>query len=304
MPAFADLRTFMKLPHAKDLTGAELAVIGVPFDTGASYRVGARFGPAAIRAASAGLRPFHPAHRTFPLQALHCCDYGDLAVYPGWAPKTVEALTQQLRDVLADGCTPVFLGGDHSVSFPLLRGVAARHGPLALVHFDAHTDTWDTQAGEALGHGTPFRRALDERLIDTARSIQIGLRGPVITADDPDLPRRLGFAVLEMEEAAGLDAAAIAARIRARVGSGPVYLSFDIDCVDPAFAPGTGTPEVGGFTSREVLAILRRLGGLRFAGFDLVEVLPAFDPAQVTSVLAANLVFEFIALAALGRAYG
>lgn len=299
MPAFADLRTFLRLPHTKDLQGADVAIVGVPFDTGASLRVGARFAPGAIRMASAGLRPYHPHFRLYPARAVRAVDYGDVSVLPGWARETFDLLAETMGAALPATCVPIFLGGDHSISLPCLRAVARHTGPLALVHFDAHTDTWPAQSGQPLGHGTPFRRALEEGLIDPARSIQVGLRGPVLDEGDPDMPRQLGFQVVDMDEAAGMSPDALARAIRQRVGDGPVYLSFDIDAVDPAFAPGTGTPEVGGFTSREILAVLRRLAGLPFAGFDLVEFLPAYDPAGVTAILAANLVFEFLALAAV-----
>ncbi len=301
MPAFSDLLTFMRLPHRKDLSGADLAIIGVPFDTGGSFRIGARFAPGAIRAASGGLRRYHPYHRLAPFEVLRAVDFGDVATVPGYARESADAITEQLRQVLHPGCVPIFLGGDHSVSYPELRALAAVHGPLALVHFDAHTDTWPSQYGQPLGHGTPFHRALEEGLLLPGHSIQIGLRGPLPAPGDEHLPSRAGFEVVPMDELTPFDAGALAARIRRRVGDRPVFLSFDVDVLDPACAPATGTPEIGGLLTREVLAVLRRLVGLRFAGFDVVEVLPHLDPAQVTAITAANLVFEFSALVAASR---
>lgn len=302
MPRFSDLLTFMRLPHRKDLTDADLAIIGVPFDTGGSFRVGARFAPGAIRAASGGLRPYHPYHRLAPFEILRAVDFGDVATVPGYARESVDAIRDQLRAVLHPGCVPIFLGGDHTVSYPELQALAALHGPLALVHFDAHTDTWPSQYGQPLGHGTPFRRAVEEGLLLPEHSIQIGLRGPLPRAGDEGLPAEVGFAALTVDDLLPLDADTVAQRIRERVGKRPVFLSFDVDVLDPSCAPGTGTPEVGGLLTREVLAILRRLVGLNFVGFDVVEVLPHLDPAQVTAITAANLVFEFAALVAATKA--
>lgn len=298
MPAFSDLLTFMRLPHRKDLAGADFAIIGVPFDTGGSFRIGARFAPGAIRAASGALRPYHPYYRLAPFDILRAVDFGDVATVPGYARESTDAITEQLRNVLHSGCVPVFLGGDHSVSYPELRALAALHGPLALVHFDAHTDTWPSQYGQPLGHGTPFRRAVEDGLLVPERSIQIGLRGSLPRPGDEGLPTEVGFEAITMEELTPFDADAVALRIRKRVGDHPVFLSFDVDVLDPCCAPGTGTPEVGGLLTREVLAVLRRLTGLRFIGFDVVEVLPHLDPAQVTAITAANLVFEFAGLVA------
>lgn len=302
MPRYTNLQTFMRVPASKDLGSADVAIIGFPFDTGATWRVGARFGPAAIRQATAGLRPYHPTWRLAPLEHLKVVDYGDVQVVPGYTSETVDRASAELKDALVPTCVPIFLGGDHTVSFPELRAVAHHHGPVALVHFDAHTDTWDQQWGQPIGHGTPFWNALQEGLIDPGASIQLGLRGSLSVDGDWERPQRLGFEVVTMAEVDPFDADALAGRIRRRVGDRPVFLSFDIDALDPAYAPATGTPEVGGFTTREVIAVLRRLAGLRFVGFDLVEVLPQLDaPAQITAVAAANIVYEFLGLLAAAR---
>lgn len=301
MPRYANLHTFMRVPLSKDLSQADAAIIGFPFDTGATWRIGARFAPGAIRQATAGLRPYHPTLKTALLEQIQVVDYGDVSTIPGYIAETVEQASEELKDVLVPTCVPIFLGGDHTVSYPELRAVAHHHGPVALLHFDAHTDTWDSQWGQAIGHGTPFWNALQEGLIDPAASIQLGLRGSLSDDGDWERPQRLGFDVVPMDQVDPFDADELARRIRRRVGDRPVFLSFDIDALDPAHAPATGTPEIGGFTTREIVALLRRLAGLRFVGFDVVEVLPHIDPAQITAVAAANIVFEFLGLLVAGR---
>jgi agmatinase len=304
-PRFEGIRTFMRLPHLAEverLREADLAIVGVPFDTGATYRVGARFGPAGIRQESMLLRPYHPELAVDVHAVLSLVDHGDLPVTPGYLPESHAQIAAAAARVLATGVTPLFLGGDHSVSLPLLRAVAARHGPVALVHVDAHADLWPGYFGGKDTHGTPFRRALEEGLIDPGRSVQIGLRGPVYDADDVDQPERLGLASLRADalHRRGVEVAVELARERAG-GPGPRYLSFDIDALDPVYAPGTGTPEVGGLTSVQALRLLRGLAGLEFVAFDLVEVMPAYDVGAVTQLLAANLAYEMIALAAVAR---
>jgi agmatinase len=292
----------MRLPLVEDLAGVDVAVAGVPFDTGATYRVGARFGPSAIRHESMLLRPYHPEHRVDLFERLSVADVGDLPVTPGYLPESHAQIEEGAARLVGGGVVPLFLGGDHSVSLPLLRAVAKRHGPVALVHVDAHNDLWYGYFGGKDTHGTPFRRALEEGLIDVGRSIQVGLRGPVYDQDDVEMTEQVGMEMIRAPELHRLGAAAVAERIRARAGgAGPRYLSFDIDALDPVYAPGTGTPEVGGATSVQALELLRGLAGLDFVGYDLVEVMPPYDVGGVTALLAANLAYEMLALTAVAR---
>ena len=301
-PRFEGIRTFMRLPWVDDLTGVGVAIAGVPFDTGATYRVGARFGPSAIRHESMLLRPYHPEHRVDLFERLSVADVGDLPVTPGYLPESHAQIEEGAARIVGAGVVPLFLGGDHSVSLPLLRAVARRHGPVALVHFDAHNDLWHGYFGGKDTHGTPFRRALEEGLIDTDRSIQVGLRGPVYDQDDVEMTEQLGMAMIRAPELHRRGAADVAREVYERAsGAGPRYLSFDIDVLDPVYAPGTGTPEVGGATSVQALELLRGLAGLDFVGFDLVEVMPPYDVGGVTALLAANLAYEMLALAAVAR---
>ncbi|MGE5635633.1 MAG: agmatinase [Nocardioidaceae bacterium] len=301
-PRYAGVRTFARCPHVRDLEGVDVAVVGVPFDTATSYRAGARFGPEAIRAGSALLRPWHPALAVDVFAARSVVDWGDLDVTPGNAERTMRQIAEGLAPVLAAGITPLVLGGDHSIALGELRAHAAAHGPVGLVLLDAHADTWDAYYGERLFHGTPFRRAVEEGLVLPERSLLAGMRGPLYSAADLDAARALGFELLTGDELRRLSAAEYAARVRARVGDAPAYLSFDIDVLDPAFAPATGTPEVAGLLPHEALALLRSLAGMDFVGFDVVEVSPPYDgPAQTTAMLAANVAFELLALTALAR---
>jgi agmatinase len=298
-PRFEGIRTFMRLPHVTDLEDVDFAIVGVPFDTGGTYRVGARFGPAGIRENSALLRPYNPA---LDVQIFSICsgvDYGDLPITPGYLPESHQQIEEGARRVMDGGTIPVFMGGDHSISLPLLRAAARRHGPLALVHFDSHSDLWHSYFGGKDTHGTPFRRALEEGLLDTTRSSQIGLRGSLYDSEDLQMSYEAGFQVvtgLQLHQQ-GVDETI--QQVVGRIAEGPAYLSFDIDFVDPAFAPGTGTPEAGGFTGAQCLQLIRGLAGVNFIGFDLVEVMPPYDPAGITSLLAANLIYEFISLIAL-----
>ncbi|ADI14533.1 agmatinase [Truepera radiovictrix] len=302
-PRFEGIRTFMRLPHVTDLAGAgiDAAIVGAPFDTGGTYRVGARFGPAGIRHESMLLRPYHPELRVDVTEQLSLVDYGDLPVTPGYLSESHAQLERGAAELVAAGVTPFFLGGDHSVSLPLLRAVAQRHGPVGLVHIDAHSDLWEGYFGGKDTHGTPFRRALEEGLLEPARSIQIGLRGSLYSAEDHALSQRLGFEMVTAPELHRVGVQEVARRVRARAGTGPLYLSFDIDALDPTFAPGTGTPEVGGLSSVQALALLRALAGLPFVAYDLVEVMPPYDVAGTTCLLAANLVYEMLALEACRR---
>ncbi len=302
-PRFTGIRTFMRLPYITDLQGVDFAIVGVPFDTGGTFRVGARFGPEGIRTQSMLLRPYNPALKVPIFAICSGIDYGDLPVTPGYLPESHAQITEGAVEVFASGATPVFLGGDHSVSLPLLRAAAGKHGPLALVHFDSHSDLWPGYFGGKDTHGTPFRRAYEEGLIDTARSSQIGLRGSLYDESDVQMTQDLGFQMITGPEMHEIGMAETIRRVRERVGDGPTYLSFDIDFVDPAYAPGTGTPEIGGFTSAQCQQLVRGLVGVDFVGYDLVEVMPPYDsPGGVTCLLAANLVYEFISLIALQRA--
>ncbi len=304
-PRFEGIRTFMRLPHlagTERLAEADVAVIGVPFDTGATYRVGARFGPAGIRQESMLLRPYHPELGVDVHAELSLVDAGDLPVTPGYLPESHAQIEEAARAVLATGVTPLFLGGDHSISLALLRALAARHGPVGLLQLDAHGDLWPGYFGGKDTHGTPFRRALEEGLIDPGRSVQVGLRGPVYGADDVTLPERLGMAAISADALHRHGIETALERVRERLSAdGPRYLSLDIDVLDPVYAPGTGTPEVGGLSSVQLLQLLRGLAGLEFVGFDLVEVMPAYDVGALTQLLAANLAYELIALAAVAK---
>lgn len=301
-PRFSGIRTFMRLPHVTDLEDVDFAIIGAPFDTGATYRVGARFGPEGIRSASVLLRPYNTSLDVVIFDHLSGVDYGDFSVVPGYLPESHDKITEGMRPVLEAGVTPIVLGGDHSVTLPELRAVAEKYGPVALIQFDSHGDVWGGYFGGKDTHGTPFRRAIEEGLLDTARSSQIGLRGSVYGFDDIQLSRDLGFQVITADDARrqGLDQ--VISAVKERAADGPCFLTFDIDFVDPTFAPATGTPEVGGFNSWESQYLVRGLRGISFVAFDLVEVSPPYDNAGATTcLLAANLVHEFISLLALQR---
>jgi len=301
-PRFSGIRTFMRLPHVTNLAGVDFAVVGVPFDTGGTFRVGARFGPEGIRSQSMLLRPYNPELNISIFDVCSGVDYGDLSVVPGYLPESHQQIADGAAAVYASGVTPIFLGGDHSVSLPLLRATARHFGPVALIHFDSHSDLWHGYFGGKDTHGTPFRRAYEEGLLDTARSSQVGLRGSVYGREDIQMTLDLGFQLITGVELHEIGVKETIRRIRQRVGNGPAYVTFDIDFVDPAYAPATGTPEVGGFTSAQCLQLVRGLVGLNIVGFDLVEVMPPYDsPGGVTCLLAANLVYEFISLIALQR---
>lgn len=298
-PRFAGIKTFMRLPHVKTTEGVDVAIVGVPFDTGASYRVGARFGPEAIRNISALLRHHNEVLDVSIFDHCSVVDYGDLPVNPGYIEDSYKMIEEGLLPILEGGVTPIMLGGDHSVTLPELRAVAKRHGPVALIHLDSHSDTGDKRFGRRYTHGTPFRRAIEEELILVDHSIQVGMRGSIYSRDSLDDARKLGFDLVTSVEAQEQGIDELIRRIRERAGDAKAFVSFDIDFVDPAYAPGTGTPEVGGFTSSEALRVVRGLKGLDLIGFDLVEVLPQHDPSQITALLAANIVYEFISLIAL-----
>jgi agmatinase len=300
-PRFGQIATFMLLPAAESPQGLDVALLGIPYDGGVSYRPGARFGPRAVREQSSLIRSWHPVLKVHPFERLRVADCGDIDVNPSSIEATYAAITTRIDTVVAAGAAPVCVGGDHSITLGILRSLAKRHGPLGIVHFDAHPDTWDQYFGSKYFHGTPFRRAVEERLIDPARMIQIGIRGPLYGPEDFAFHDEHGIEVVRIEAIKEQGTAPVAARL-ARLRGAPVYCSFDIDAVDPAFAPGTGTPEVGGLTSYEALALVRALAGLELVGADVVEVSPPYDgPGQVTALLAANLLFELVCLLALAR---
>jgi len=295
---FAGITSFMRCPVTRDLAGVDVAMLGIPYDGGTSYRSGARFGPRRIREASLMLWGYNNPLAVKPLDALRVVDYGDVDVIPPSISDTMQNIEAEVGAILSAGGAVIALGGDHSTSLPLLRAHARRFGPLALVHFDSHPDTWDTEfGGRPYSHGTPFRRALEEKLVDPRRYIQIGLRGPTSGAGDWQEARDFGIRVITMDEAAEMGIPAMISAIH-ETAKGPAYVTLDIDAADPAFAPGTGTPEVGGFTSHQLLQLVRGLRGLDLVGFDLVEVSPPYDHGDITAILAANLVFEFLSLLA------
>lgn len=300
-PRFTGIRTFMRLPYLRTLEDVDFLVVGVPFDTAASVATGQRFGPEAIRSASILLRPYDLDLGIDVFDYSSGVDYGDVMIVPGYLEDSYERIQRDFATIAAAGVVPIAMGGDHSITLAELRGMVQRLGPVAVIHFDAHLDTWDEFFGHRYDHGTPFRRAVEEGLIDTGRSIQVGIRGPQFGGGDIDASRALGFEVLTMAAVRRLGFMPTARRIRERVGSGPVFISLDVDVFDPAFAPGTGTPEVGGFASHELLTVLTGLAGLEFVAFDVVEVLPANDPAHITAVLAANVMHRFMALHAWRR---
>ena len=299
LPRFSGPRTFMRLPHVTDLEGVDVAVVGIPVDGAMVYRTGARFGPEGIRAASVMLRNYNPLVGVDVVERLSLVDYGDVPTVPGYTLESLESARAGLEPIARAGVTTLCLGGDHTVLLAELRALAPVHGPLALVQLDSHHDVWDEYFGQKVFHGSVVRRAVEEGLVDPGRSLQAGLRGSLVQAADALLPSELGIDALSYEELAALGPGGFSERVRARVGDAPCFLSFDIDFVDPAFAPGTGTPEVGGPSSREALTYVRSLAGLDFRGFDCVEVSPPFDPAGVTAFVAANACFEMLSLRAV-----
>ncbi|MEM6974435.1 MAG: agmatinase [Pseudomonadota bacterium] len=294
MPRFAGPVTFMRLPSAETANGLDAAFLGVPIDIGTSHRPGTRFGPRQIRAESAMIRPYNMATGAAPFERLQVADIGDVAINTFNLPDSVARIERAVAGVLAHGAIPLTIGGDHTLSLPCLRAVAAKHGPVALVHVDAHADINDHMFGEALAHGTPFRRAIEEGLIDGPRSIQIGLRGTGYGPDDFDWVKQFGFRVVPAEACWHRSLAPLMEETQARLGQGPVYLTFDIDSLDPGFAPGTGTVEMGGLTTVQALEIVRGLAGTNLIGCDLVEVSPPYDPSGNTALIASNLLYEML----------
>lgn len=300
LPRFAGITTFLRLPQVTELAGVDVAVIGLPFDTGVTFRTGARFGPQGIREGSLSLRPdYNPAQRLQVFEHVSAVDYGDSAVVPGFIGPSLELMAETLSPLHEAGTVPIGLGGDHSVLLAELRAAARRHGPLALLQFDAHPDTWDEYFGQRYTHGTVVRRAVEEGLIDPARSAQFGLRGGLYGPRDYDEARAMGFTVVPWDDLAHLGTGAVAAAVER--AEGPAFLSFDIDFVDPAFAPGTGTIEVGGPSSAQALALLRACRGLDIVAADVVEVAPDLDHSHLTTVLAATVAYEILTLVAAQR---
>ncbi len=300
-PKFAGIKTFMRLPHLKTTRAIDFAVVGVPWDGATSYRTGQRMGPDAIRRVSLTLRPYNLALDVGIFE--HCAglDFGDLSVVPGYIEDTYDKIEAELCPLVEAGVIPITMGGDHSITLPELRAIAKSHGPVALIHFDSHTDTNDQYFGRPYYHGSMFRRAVEENILLPANSIQVGMRGSVYSKDAYDESTSLGFKIVTMSAVRDLGLSRLIEIIKDRVGMSKVFVTFDIDVVDPAFAPGTGTPEVGGFTSAEAIDLIRGLKGLNFVGFDVVEVLPNYDVAEITALLAANIVYEFLSLIALNK---
>ena len=294
MPRFAGITTFMRLPGTSDRADLDVAVFGVPFDLGTSNRPGARFGPRGIREESVMIRPYNMATRAAPFDSLRIDDLGDIATNAFNKDDSVARIEAYVDELMAYGLTTVALGGDHTIVLPVLRALTKKHGPLGLVHVDAHTDINDDMFGEKIAHGTPFRRAVEEGLLDGDRVVQIGVRGTGYAADDFDWSREQGFRVVQIEECWHKSLTPLMEEVRQKVSGGPVYLSFDIDGLDPAYAPGTGTLETGGLTSAQAVEIIRGCWGLDIVGCDLVEVAPIYDVSGMTSRVASDLVYEML----------
>ncbi|MBQ9707849.1 MAG: agmatinase [Firmicutes bacterium] len=301
-PRFCNMGTFMRMPRLDSAEGLDFAIAGAPFDTGSSFRSGSRFGPAAIRSISAMMKPNNVILQVNVLDNLKGADVGDFNVTPGYILPSYDAIEAGVADIIKYDAIPIVLGGDHAITLAELRAVAKKHGPVSLVHFDSHSDLCDEVFGQKYNHGTPFRRAIEEGLIDPSHSIQIGMRGSLYDPDEHKMAAELGMELIPAHKVREMGFDALIEEAYNRVGDKPAFLTFDIDFVDPAYAPGTGTPEVGGFTSLESLTLVRALKDLNFIGFDVVEVLPAYDSGEITSYLGANLVFEFLSILAAKKA--
>ncbi len=294
MPRFGGPATMMRLPSKESAEGLDVCFVGVPFDIGTSNRPGARFGPRQIRAESALIRPYNMATRAAPFDSLSVADIGDVAINTFNMQKSLDIIENAFNQILDFNCRPLTLGGDHTIVLPILRAMQKKYGAIGLIHVDAHADVNDTMFNEKIAHGTPFRRAVEEELLDTGRVVQIGLRATGYAADDFDWPRSKGFRIVQVEECWHKSLTPLMAEVREQMGSGPVYVSFDIDSLDPAFAPGTGTPEIGGLTVIQAIEILRGCRGLEIIGGDLVEVSPPYDSSGNTALVAANLLYELL----------
>lgn len=304
IPRFAGLATFARLPRLDQVPSADVVVVGVPFDSGVSYRPGARFGPSHIRESSRLLRPYHPVLDAEPFALVQVVDAGDITANPFDIEQAIDEIENGARSLTAEGARLVVLGGDHTIALPLLRVAAERYGPVALLHFDAHLDTWDTYFGAPYTHGTPFRRAFEEGIIDSAALCHVGTRGPLYSRRDLEDDTSFGFGVVTSADVHRRGMDAVAAQLVERIGERPVYISIDIDVLDPAHAPGTGTPEAGGMSSLELLEILRGLTALDIVGADVVEVAPPYDHAQLTGIAAAHVAYDLITLMAMRVAAG
>jgi agmatinase len=290
---FTGVPTFLRLPHIADPAELEVAIVGIPFDGGTTYRPGPRFGPRNVRSQSAIIRPWNPVLKLNPFAKFRVADFGDLSVNPLSIEDTFRRIEEEIRPLHEAGVRCLCVGGDHSISLPLLRAVTKRYGPVSLIQFDAHNDLWDEYFGCKYSHGTPFRRAFEEGLLKDGQVLQVGLRGQVYGEDDFDFARKHKVRMVTAEEFHAKGISVVKKHLQALRGK-PVYVTLDIDAVDPAYAPGTGTPQVGGFTSIQILELVRALQGLKIVGADLVEVSPPFDTGEITSLLAANLLYEML----------
>lgn len=297
-PRFCNMGTFMRMAKVDSAKGLDFAIAGAPFDTASSFRSGSRFGPNAIRNISAMMKPNNVILQVNIMENLKGGDIGDFNVTPGYIHPTYDAIEAGVAGILEENAVPIILGGDHSITLAELRAVAKKYGPVALVHFDSHSDLCDEVFGQKYNHGTPFRRAIEEGLIDPAHSVQIGMRGSLYDPNEHKMAADLGMLLIPAHKVREMGFEALIKTAMERVGDKPVFLTFDIDFVDPAYAPGTGTPEVGGFTSYESLSLVRAFKDMNFVGFDIVEVLPAYDSGEVTAYLAANIVFEYLSILA------
>ncbi|MCC5476208.1 agmatinase [Streptomyces sp. NPDC059680] len=293
---YAGPATFGRVPRLDEVEDTDIAVVGVPYDSGVSYRPGARFGGNAIREASRQLRPYNPAQQVYPFHFAQVADAGDITANPYNVEEAVETIEAAADELLGTGARLMTLGGDHTIALPLLRAVARRHGPVALLHFDAHLDTWDSIFGVQYAHGTPFRRAVEEGILDTSALSHVGIRGPIYHQDDLAEDAKLGFGIVSSADVMRRGVDEVVQQLRERVGERPLYISVDIDVLDPSHAPGTGTPEAGGLTSRELLEIIRGLSDCRLVSADLVEVAPAYDHAEITSVAASHIAYELVTI--------
>lgn len=300
-PRFAGSPTFFRLPYQEQLNGLDVAIQGIPFDGAASFRPGARFGPRGVREMSSLLRPYNRVLDIDPYKILNCADVGDCPVNPFNTMESLDLMSRRYQEIVDAGIMPLSFGGDHLVALGILRGVTAARGAVAVLQVDAHLDTWDSYFGSKYTHGSFMKRAIEEELVDVNHSLQVGIRGPLFSPQDMDDVRALGIEILPMDAVVDWTVDRIAAAIHARIGSAPVYITFDVDGVDPAFAPGTGTPEIGGFTSQQIMALLHRLRGLNIVGADVVEVAPAYDSGGITALLAARVGYEILGLLALQK---